>query len=57
MSTIIERSQLKAERGEAWTPEDHEALVEHLKKIDRLAQDVYDVAVNTENRERVKVSA
>jgi hypothetical protein len=29
---------------EVWTPEDHFRLTEHLRKIDELAQAIYDAA-------------
>jgi hypothetical protein len=41
---ILEVSRQKAERCEAWTPEDHFRLMEHLRKIDDLAKQIYDAA-------------
>lgn len=34
---IIDRSKQAAERGEVWRMEDHQALVDHLRKIDETA--------------------
>jgi hypothetical protein len=44
VNSITDRSLQAAEHGDVWTLEDHESLLEHIRKIERLAQAVYDMA-------------
>ena len=49
METITDLSQRKAENGEVWMIEDHLRLIQHLRKIDELAQAVYAVVNHGES--------
>jgi hypothetical protein len=54
--SIVQRSARAAETGDVWTSEDHARLIEHLRKIDELAEAV--AARRAEGiRERMRTAA
>lgn len=52
---IVDRSKQAAENGEVWRPEDHLALVYHLKQIDSMAQALVELEIETDEEWRKRV--